>query len=979
LFVLRTIIAKKMLQASVKSAQKSKKGKDGAPVSSSIAASAETRPPGSNNDDLEWLNADPIHVSPTQPVNRGVASPTNFASAKPSSRQKAALEVWNHAERVRLGLASPIKAMKLPQASKAEGNPPSGTEAGLGNLSPSVSQSSANAELQQLLGSASNPTLPLRPQNFSGQLSQAQGSVLEEVPSILSDVQRLRQQISAAVAATYRSTPSGEPHIHNYPDFRPDIYTAMANIEAQRPGPVSAAAIAHQQILHEMASLRAQMLESQRQLQEQQALTFTLSQQLRNQGNDRDHPIIIGSQSRASSLPQASPHLVQQCEFPDANVIPVPADQLAARQQQRLDKGFSEEIRHSPRNTSGHPSDLAPAAVSPRNTSSHPPDSISAATKPPQFSNLDSGQAPSVPRQDSDDAAARKLERTIYKRQQSVTKANAQDEAIIKQLQARIKRRSDQEPKLTIRVKKGTAPSRAEEKRLAVLSGDKELLRHGSFRCKKEDRSEDDEEHVQSEVSEAIKAHNRLNPKDLKRTMTKYGHAKNDFVADSDSEVSRHSHDDEDEDEEGDDNEGEETDDNSEHSDPNDPEWLPGNTPTPSPSRKSISKADYELFKAFKRGQQSGKPQQDSVSHITVAVAEQPPEHGEWDDIHHLMTTFKDKHTTYAHRCGSVALSVWNCYSSTAKENIIEQLRSTPQGRALNRTAEYLAKLSNEAFYALLQQELGLSIDTEVEQALKAVRFKGGVLDVPSWVTFRTSWRQALSRATKSDLVQPNRLSELFRNAIPDKFIVEWFDARKHLTWSEIYDTMLNNLDDPRWLVSYNKAMREHAATPAQKGGAAAPGNSTTSGAKTSKPSSAQPPPASDSKETPADKSAPQEKLGGFDPLKYKNSYNVKNVNPNFKRSLNENPDNTPCTRCIDYTHRWGPEFCTVAKRKDGTPIEPALNATEFATRLKGRWDKGFFFSTDLHKDISKHKSPSAREAAHAASSASKKLNHRDE
>lgn len=222
-----------MLQANARSAQKSKKDKNGAPAPSYIAASAETRPLGSKTDELDWLNEDPIHVSPTQPVNRGTASPSNFASAKPiSSRQKAALEAWNHAERVRQGLSSPIKSMNLPQTSTAERNSPRGTEAGLGNQSPSVSHSSTNAELQQILGSTSNPTLLPRPQNSSDQLGQVQGSILEEVPSILSEVQKLRQQISAAVAATYRATPSNEPHIHNFPDFRPDIYTAMANIEA---------------------------------------------------------------------------------------------------------------------------------------------------------------------------------------------------------------------------------------------------------------------------------------------------------------------------------------------------------------------------------------------------------------------------------------------------------------------------------------------------------------------------------------------------------------------------------------------------------------------------------------------------------------------------------------------------------------------------------------------------------------------------
>jgi hypothetical protein len=1025
LFVPRTIIAIQMLQAQVKSAQKSKRNKVRAPQPSSEAASANTRFQGSTNSDDD----DPIESSPAKAISRGGLSTPKPTSANQNlnSQQKAALETWNHAERVSQGLASPIKAMKSlqPVANANQPIPP------------------ANDELQQLLNQESG---------------SASRDRIEEFPSILSSVQNLRKQITTAVAATYRATPPGEPHIHQQtPYLRPEMYTAMANLEAQRAGPQSVASVAHQQILHELAAMREQMMEGQKQLAEQRDINAQLTEQLRLYGS-ASQPILVPSLSRssepsrsasdptASNLSQfqvpinltsdAHPNRLRDAllAFKKSNVptltpVHVPPGQsevvLAAWLESPTapQAGSERNIAHAPQN-SPHQSRPRSDTDTAQEPSRHVPSGQIDSPSLPQFrrpfteedkaffkdllrqdraarqsdrlqaparSSTSAASAvgpetrsPSIPRSRSDENKTRTLERTIYKRQQAVAKANAQDEAIIKQLQTRIKQREEAEPRLTIRVKKGTTqvPTRAEERRLAVLTDDRDLLKHGSFRCKREKRSDDEEQDVLDEVRESILEHNRVNPLDIKTTHTKYGHAKHDFVADSDSEVSPHSGDDDDQDEDGT-GRSDEPSDSTPDDDPNDPDWQPSSSRTPSPSRKTISKKDYELFQKFKRSQASGNPQQDSVSRITVAVAEQPPDHGEWDDIHHLMTTFKDKHATYAHRCGGIALSVWDCYSSIAKENIIEQLRSTPQGQALNRTAAYLAKLSNEALYALLQQELGLAIDTEVEQALKAVRFKGNVLDIPSWVSFRTSWRQVLSRATKSGEVQPKRLSELFRKAIPDKFITEWFDARKHLTWSEAYDAMLSNLNDSRWLVSYNKAMREHAATPAQKGGAAAPGHLATSAAsaKISKPSSAntQPPPVSDSKEPPAGKSAPQENSDRFDPLKYRNSYNVKNVNPNFKRSLNENPDNIPCSRCLDYTHRWGPQFCTVAKRKDDTLIEPPLTATEFATRLKGRWDKGFFFSNELQKDISKHKSPTVRDAAHAASSASKKINGRDE
>jgi hypothetical protein len=90
------------------------------------------------------------------------------------------------------------------------------------------------------------------------------------------------------------------------------------------------------------------------------------------------------------------------------------------------------------------------------------------------------------------------------------------------------------------------------------------------------------------------------------------------------------------------------------------------------------------------------------------------------------------------------------------------------------------------------------------------------------------------------------------------------------------------------------------------------------------------------------------------------------NVNPNFVIDINHNPNQLPCERCIDYTHRWGKDLCTTNKRKDGTLVEPALTPTEFAERLKARWDAGFFFNEAL----SNHASPSAQDSAKASLSA---------
>jgi hypothetical protein len=366
----------------------------------------------------------------------------------------------------------------------------------------------------------------------------------------------------------------------------------------------------------------------------------------------------------------------------------------------------------------------------------------------------------------------------------------------------------------------------------------------------------------------------------------------------------------------------------------------------------------------FRRAKKDGnaRSHQDTAhpQRITVSVAE-PPKHGAWNDVHHLVGVFKDEHTTYKHRCGEgTSLTVWECYSQTAKDSIVTFLKSTPKGKLLNRTAAHLAQLSDADLYTLLQNELGLTHSTEVEHALRAITFPDSVLDAANWVTFHTSWLQVLHRVSNEVEILPRRMSEIFRESIPDAYITKWLTARKHPTWEEAYSAVIDALSDPKWLVSYIKETARTPATPAQ----------------TQKSQPQKLPPATKPHLPPApphEASRPPEKKPR-DPLAYKNKYGAVNVNPNLNLALDDNPEKIPCSRCIDNTHRWTSDLCTVAQRRDGTTVEPALTATEFAQRLKKRWDKGFFFKEDLAKST-QHKSPSAKESNNSSAASASRIN----
>lgn len=884
-----------MLNAASKSVKKqqgiSKTPKDGADSTSSSAEQQQ----GS-----QGQITDAIEYSPTPEITRG--GRVKQLSAVPTQQQKAALDTWSHAQRVSQGLSSP--------------------------LMPTSAHQSAHGHITQMVTGKTQTT-----------------------PSLTSQVEKLRSIITAAVAQT--ATPIGSMDRPTEIDLTPaEIFQVQRDLAfAKTEGPISADAILNIRLLGEIKAMKEQFAHQQAELVEQRARSQALTHLVQSLGS-RSEPVLVSSQSPA----QGSTPFTQWLEN---NIAPagihtqLSQEPRAARSPSSMAQHQTDMVHspgsharqhalHEPMITTVTADSLHKQQSSPEPLSQHAdtlPSRVTIHTK--------RSAVPSQKRSLPGDVS-RNAEQRAYKASQQTFAANAQDERIIRQAQERMARRQSQAQSqgMTRPPKLDTSkPSRTSEMRIAALINDEELLRHGSDKVRREAQSDDDPEEALLELDPAIASANILNPHQKRPTRTKHGYVKSTFVASSDDDVDPTS-------------EGEVDDD--EHDTPtedsNDPDWSPSSTPTPSPSRKAISKSEYRDFLEFRRAKQAGnthKPHDALSQRITVSVAE-PPKHGTWNDVHYLVGVFRDEHTTYKHRCGTgTSLTVWECYTQTAKDSIVTFLKSTPKGKLLNRTATYLAKLSDDDLYSLLQNELGLTHSTEVERALYAITFPDSVLEAANWVTFHTAWLQVLHRVSSEVEILPRRMSEIFRESIPDTYISKWLAARKHPTWEQAYTAVIDALSDPKWLVSYIKETTRPPATPSHAAKShPQPQSKATPVANHQQVTATKP------KDTPK-----QSDKQTRDPLSYKNRYGAINVNPNLNLALDDNPDKIPCTRCIDYTHRWTSDLCTVPQRKDGTKIEPPLTATEFAQRLKARWDKGFFFKEDFSKSTQQHKSPSAKES----------------
>ena len=496
---------------------------------------------------------------------------------------------------------------------------------------------------------------------------------------------------------------------------------------------------------------------------------------------------------------------------------------------------------------------------------------------------------------------------------------------------------------------------------MAALTNDKELLRVKSDQVKSESPSEDEEHEVLTEAP-ASRAAQHLFSKSrssVNALRDANGYIPNEFVAHDNEEEQIPS--------------SQSVSQASSHEtspefdgDPSS-DYVPSSQSTSrSPPNKSFSSAqwrEYQSLLAAKKGQQqthrsahTASPR-DEAPRYNISIAE-PPEHGDWKDVHYLMTVFKDKHVKYVKRCGKGdSLSVWECYTETAQECIITQLQENDADTT--RDADFMASLSDAQLYALLQQELGISYDMEVEQALQAIPFVGSILDKPNWVVFRTAWTGVLKRVTEAGSVQPKRMADIFRDRIPDDFMQSWLKARKHTSWEAAYEAAVDALKDPKWHTCYSKhVIAKNRTDLTKKPAPPAAGQQHQAGLQqqakpqTDKPAAAPAP-------APAPASAQTQSKIDFPVSKNKN------VNPNFKSDLNENPHKTVCERC-GAIHKWLAALCTSDRHQEkGKKVTP-LSPEEFLRRIKARWDLGYWFN----KALDAFTSPTVASSAAAAATA---------
>jgi hypothetical protein len=669
-----------------------------------------------------------IEFSPAPGVVKGGNS-VRYTPVVPSEREQAALSALAHAQRVSQGQASPLLPFNFRQAS-------GGT------------------------------TVP-----------HTASSKTQTTPSI-SQVDKLRASVSAAISKTSLMTGSMDRPA-DMELSASEIFDLQKSMVYGADGPLQADAILSVKLLGEIRVLKEQFAQQQTHLQQQALQNQALTEFVQSLGS-RSQPIPVPSESPAPGTPFSS-WLQNSLVAASATLQGQPNNQV---QPPAAPPQLNQAPSSSPR-TAQDKTDKALMAFA------------SALAQPSVQQSVDrqaTGPA-QVPKPHSQTRANPKVdEQQEYEASQRLFAQNAQDEKIIRQAQKRIAQRQshsqEAEPQVPpAKTKSSRKPTHEDEMRNAALTGDKELLKHGSTKLRStEVLSDDDQEEVLKEVKPTLAAHNLFNPRNPRPVRNKAGYVKAPYIASSDEDDDPQSDGDVDDDQ---------------PDDVDDPDWEPTDTPTPSPSRRTISTAEFKELQEFRRAKKAATggalaPVDKALPpRITVTVAE-PPKHGVWNDVHHLMEVFKDEHTTYKHRCGEgTSLSVWECYTQTAKDSILTFLKSTPKGKLLNRTAAYMAALSDDAIYFLLQNEMGLTHSTEVERALFAIKFPAGILDAANWVTFHTSWLQVLHRVSSDVEILPRRMAEIFRESVPDAYIKKWLTARKHHSWEEAYSAVIDALSDP--------------------------------------------------------------------------------------------------------------------------------------------------------------------------------------
>jgi hypothetical protein len=522
-------------------------------------------------------------------------------------------------------------------------------------------------------------------------------------------------------------------------------------------------------------------------------------------------------------------------------------------------------------------------------------------------------------------------------------------------------------PAATVRKPRAKESARSLEKKIAALTKDKDLLKHGSDKIKSEEASEDDAEEIRREQGTKIAFHNIMNPSKRIPLRNSQGHVNSPFIkGDKESESEGASDDSEDE------GESEIDDDRSpDYVDPLEEAEGHERTLPKASQERTLSKEEWQQWQSLKNGPTTASTDlpallsaiigtQKKTSHDgRMQVALNPPPHGEWDDVNHFMTIYLPLYEKYEASCGTLAESIFSAYSLTQKKRLSKLFTKQAGGHTTQVTIEQLQAMSNETFTKMLCKEKGYKTSTLTEDALKAITWKGKFTAKSAWINHETNWEDCLAQSSKKGAVDTKRLIVLYRQSIPEPFIRKHLESKRFESWQQCHNYMAEEMIiDPDFLTEWNEDIRTRQPTPSDK-----PKNPPHGATQPHKNGSDQP--RAQPTHPLADAQPAQDSQIKDGALSYKDKFGKLNVNPNLIIDLDLNPGKLICSRC-GLIHRWLEEFCTSFKNKLDQLIEPKLTFEQIKKATIARWNAGFFAAKDPnsrpHRD-----SPSVQAAASAA------------
>ena len=525
----------------------------------------------------------------------------------------------------------------------------------------------------------------------------------------------------------------------------------------------------------------------------------------------------------------------------------------------------------------------------------------------------------------------------------------------------------------------GVAPkkqsARAREKQIAILTGDKQFLRHKSDKIRSEDNSDDNADEIAAEQGDTVHCHNLMYPASRIPVKNSHGYVNTPFIKGSDEDDSE----------------------SGESDPPADDDPSSDYHDSPSKERHQISAEDWNLLQAFKRGtpaptidlpaiisafatQPLQPPQQLDVhgrvlrQHVaTVDVALHPPPHGEWDDVEYLLKTYVPLYDKYKASCGEHMFftSIWEGYSLSQKRRIADFLTKGLDGETKELwSIEALAQLTNAEFISLMCKAKGYNTSSLTETMLRKIRFKEPLTDKANWVNFGADWDECLAQASKIGAIDKKRLIQVYRECIPDSFIQTSLSQHRFDSWKESHSHMKTQIRNPDFLIAWNadKLSRTKTATrPPQTSGGG--GNGSGGGGVGASGGGG-----GGGGGTPAPKPVTHVTADLTGVLAYKDKYGNINVNPGLIIDLDLNPQRLICSRCGSI-HKWLEAFCTSFKNKAGEIIIPKLSFEENKSRALAKFLAGFFASKDPSIRPPPRESPSVQNTAASASATTTKLN----